>query len=164
MLTYPHNLLYAIGSRLHNCSPYNMKNHSLPPKPNFLSAALHVYVCVCVSVCMIAKQLEKGWCIFTKHGGQIKYMYQGKINFEWSRSKIKFTLSETDFTKHLAERISRHYTLKGEGNWGGAKSYREDYTIFLRNLHIFFCTCHNLFPLSSVQIIIIPACCLLCVL
>ena len=26
------------------------------------------------------------------------------------------------------------------------------------------CTCHNFFPLSSVQIIIIPACCLLCVL
>ena len=39
-----------------------------------------------------------------------------------------------------------------------------DYTIFLRNLHFFFCTCHNFFPLSSVQIIIIPACCLLCVL
>ena len=29
---------------------------------------------------------------------------------------------------------------------------------------IFFLTCHNFFPLSSVQIIIIPACCLLCVL
>ena len=28
----------------------------------------------------------------------------------------------------------------------------------------FFCTCHNFFLLSSVQIIIIPACCLLCVL
>ena len=28
----------------------------------------------------------------------------------------------------------------------------------------FFCTCHNFFPLSSVQIIIIPACFLLCVL
>ena len=26
------------------------------------------------------------------------------------------------------------------------------------------CSCHNLFPLSSVQIIIVPACCLLCVL
>ena len=26
------------------------------------------------------------------------------------------------------------------------------------------CGCHNFFPLSSVQIIIIPACCLLCVL
>ena len=34
---------------------------------------------------------------------------------------------------------------------------------FSRNL-IFFCPCHNFFPLSSVQIIIIPACCLLCVL
>ena len=41
---------------------------------------------------------------------------------------------------------------------------RGDYTIFLRNLHIFFCTCHNSFPLSFLQIIIIPACCLLCVL
>ena len=27
-----------------------------------------------------------------------------------------------------------------------------------------FCTSHNFFPLYSVQIIIIPACCLLCVL
>ena len=35
--------------------------------------------------------------------------------------------------------------------------------IFLRNLY-FFCTCHNFFLLSSMQIIIIPACCLLCVL
>ena len=26
------------------------------------------------------------------------------------------------------------------------------------------CSCHNFFPLSSVQIIVIPACCLLCVL
>ena len=26
------------------------------------------------------------------------------------------------------------------------------------------CSCHNFFPLSSVQIIFIPACCLLCVL
>ena len=35
---------------------------------------------------------------------------------------------------------------------------------FSRNLITFFCPCHNFFPLSSVQIIIIPACCLLCVL
>ena len=41
---------------------------------------------------------------------------------------------------------------------------RGDYPSFLRNLHFFFCTCHNFPPLSSVQIIIIPACCLLCVL
>ncbi len=26
------------------------------------------------------------------------------------------------------------------------------------------CSCHNFFPLSSVQILLIPACCLLCVL
>ena len=35
---------------------------------------------------------------------------------------------------------------------------------FFRNLYIFFVTSHNFFSLSSVQIIIIPACCLLCVL
>ena len=40
---------------------------------------------------------------------------------------------------------------------------REDYTIF-PEIWFFFCPCHNFFPLSSVQIIIIPACCLLCVL
>ena len=44
------------------------------------------------------------------------------------------------------------------------KNPLEDYTIFLRNLIFFFGTCHNFPPLSSVQIIIIPACCLLCVL
>ena len=47
-----------------------------------------------------------------------------------------------------------------------AESLKEiggDYTIFPETF-IFFCTCHNFFPLSSVQIIIIPACCLLCVL
>ena len=38
-----------------------------------------------------------------------------------------------------------------------------DYTLFSGNLH-FFCTCHNFFLLSSVQILFIPACCLLCVL
>ena len=35
---------------------------------------------------------------------------------------------------------------------------------FSPKLFVLFCTCHNFFPLSSVQIIIIPACCLLCVL
>ena len=35
---------------------------------------------------------------------------------------------------------------------------------FSRKLYIFFGDHHNFFPLSSVQIIIIPACCLLCVL
>ena len=29
---------------------------------------------------------------------------------------------------------------------------------------IHICSCHNFFPLSSVQILLIPACCLLCVL
>ena len=33
-----------------------------------------------------------------------------------------------------------------------------------RKLYIFFVTSHTFFSLSSVQIIIIPACCLLCVL
>ena len=41
--------------------------------------------------------------------------------------------------------------------------WRGDYTIF-PEIWFFFCPCHNFFPLSSVQIIIIPACCLLCVL
>ena len=35
---------------------------------------------------------------------------------------------------------------------------------FVPEICTFFCTCHNFFLLSSVQIIIIPACCLLCVL
>ena len=35
---------------------------------------------------------------------------------------------------------------------------------FFPKLAYIFFTCHNFFPLSSVQIIIIPACCLLCVL
>ena len=35
---------------------------------------------------------------------------------------------------------------------------------FPKFVFFFFCNCHNFSPLSSVQIIIIPACCLLCVL
>ena len=35
---------------------------------------------------------------------------------------------------------------------------------FFPKFDYFFGPCHNFFPLSSVQIIIIPACCLLCVL
>ena len=42
--------------------------------------------------------------------------------------------------------------------WKGGLSQSSEIGFF------FFCTCHNFFPLSSVQIIIIPACCLLCVL
>ena len=41
---------------------------------------------------------------------------------------------------------------------------RGDYTIFLRNLHFFLVPVITFFPLSSVQINFIPACCLLCVL
>ena len=51
------------------------------------------------------------------------------------------------------------------------RRYLEDYVQFkgvldhfFRKLYIFFVTSHNFFFLSSVQIIIIPACCLLCVL
>ena len=39
-----------------------------------------------------------------------------------------------------------------------------DCTIFPENCIYIFVTSHNFFSLSSVQIIIIPACCLLCVL
>ena len=35
---------------------------------------------------------------------------------------------------------------------------------FPPKLSVFFFSCHNFFSLSSVQIIFIPACCLLCVL
>ena len=35
---------------------------------------------------------------------------------------------------------------------------------FSPKLSVFFCSCHNFFSLSSVKIIFIPACCLLCVL
>ena len=44
-----------------------------------------------------------------------------------------------------------------EATWG-------DPTIFPPKLSVFFFNCHNFFFLSSVQIIFIPACCLLCVL
>ena len=45
----------------------------------------------------------------------------------------------------------------------------EDFTCkgtipFSSEIQKHICGCHNFFPLSSVQIIIIPACCLLCVL
>ena len=40
------------------------------------------------------------------------------------------------------------------------KAHRAETNEIVKNI----CSCHNFFPLSSVQIIIIPACCLLCVL
>ena len=56
---------------------------------------------------------------------------------------------------HIAAIFTKAWPCIGVG--------RGDYTIFSENL-IFFSPCHNFFPLSSVQINIIPACCLLCVL
>ena len=51
-------------------------------------------------------------------------------------------------------------SILNTGSTGGGGG---DYPTALRFLkHI--CGCHNFFHLSSVQIIIIPACCLLCVL
>ena len=41
--------------------------------------------------------------------------------------------------------------------WGGTGPFTTEILT-----HI--CSCHNFFPLSSVQILLIPACCLLCVL
>ena len=46
---------------------------------------------------------------------------------------------------------------EAEGQFGGTIPFSSEI-----QKHI--CGCHNFFPLSSVQIIIIPACCLLCVL
>ena len=50
------------------------------------------------------------------------------------------------------------YSLVSGGGGGGVSQFPPKFA------HFSFCTCHNFFPLSSVQIIIIPACCLLCVL
>ena len=51
------------------------------------------------------------------------------------------------------------YPCQTQSKWGGGGT-----TPFFPKF-AFFCTCHNFPPpLSSVQIIIIPACCLLCVL
>ena len=47
--------------------------------------------------------------------------------------------------------------LMGGGGGGGAIPKTNE---IVKNI----CSCHNFSPLSSVQIIIIPACCLLCVL
>ena len=61
--------------------------------------------------------------------------------------------------------IYQQYLLQLEGYKLIASKWhlRGYYTIF-PEICKFFCTCHNFSPLSSVQIIIIPACCLLCVL
>ena len=51
----------------------------------------------------------------------------------------------------------------GVGSW--RKGEKRGGTIpFSSEIQKHICGCHNFFPLSSVQIIIIPACCLLCVL
>ena len=49
--------------------------------------------------------------------------------------------------------------VKLEGCWGHGETI--PFTIEIRT-HI--CSCHNFSLLSSVQILLIPACCLLCVL
>ena len=54
------------------------------------------------------------------------------------------------------DRIVSHYKQTGKGGLQEKKSEKKKLTTI--------CTCHNFPPLSSVQIIIIPACCLLCVL
>ena len=55
--------------------------------------------------------------------------------------------------------MQRVRLLRGGGGGGGGCLYH-----FPPKFAHFFGTCHNFFPLSSVQIIIMPACCLLCVL
>ena len=71
----------------------------------------------------------------------------GNIMFNGSRG-------ESSDHSHIISAVSCGITTKLK---------REDYPTALRFLkHI--CGCHNFFHLSSVQIIIIPACCLLCVL
>ena len=50
------------------------------------------------------------------------------------------------------------------GSMLNAKGIQGETNPFSSEICTFFCTCHNFFPLSSVQIIIIPSCCLLCVL
>ena len=47
-------------------------------------------------------------------------------------------------------------TFKGGGGGGAIPKTNEIVTLI--------CSCHNFFSLSSVQILFIPACCLLCVL
>ena len=54
--------------------------------------------------------------------------------------------------------MSAHGLLKGGG--GGGLHLKPPK--FDRNLNIYL-RCHNFPPLSSVQILLIPACCLLCV-
>ena len=47
---------------------------------------------------------------------------------------------------------------------GGAEHWVRGPTPETNEIVTNICSCHNFFPLSSVQIIFIPACCLLCVL
>ena len=49
---------------------------------------------------------------------------------------------------------------KSKGNWGEKGGTTPETNEIVTNI----CSCHNFFSLSSVQIIFIPACCLLCVL
>ena len=55
--------------------------------------------------------------------------------------------------------VGFRYCPPGRGGGGGG-----EYTIFPRNFQFFFVAVITFFSLSSVQIIFIPACCLLCVL
>ena len=66
---------------------------------------------------------------------------------------IKANASDCSFPLYIYIIISLQQILKTRGTMP-----------FSSEICTYICTCHNFFPLSSVQIIIIPACCLLCVL
>ena len=88
-----------------------------------------------------------------------------------------FPHTSMDFPSHTMEWLETlNHTAGGGGNYTIfyqnmntcllliVCALRGDNPIFPRNFQFFFCSCHNFFSLSSVQIIFIPACCLLCVL
>ena len=119
---------------------------------------LLVCVCVCVFVCVcvcarVCCYCEAPVCKCSAGRNLFLFHYPSIIMVLFSNA-LKLELY-----KIFQCKLSMISLLKAVSVYSVKRGY---YTIFPKLS--FFLTCHNFFPLSSVQIIIILACCLLCVL
>ena len=98
------------------------------------------------------------------------YIRKSDKESQWIPGIIESKLGDYTYLIRLDnnQTVCRHMTIFDQGS---VKWFQIRMTMTYGGLHhfslkfaLFFGTCHNFFPLSSVQLIIIPPCCLLCVL
>ena len=86
--------------------------------------------------------------------------FSSQRNLRKQARSIHYVSKRFSSQRNLRKQVrSIHYVSKGFSSQRNGRTIPKTNEIVT---HI--CSCHNFFPLSSVQIIIIPACCLLCVL